>query len=356
MIILSHILLVGGGHAHLTILRSLLNEKISHKITLISASTYQYYSGMFSGFTEGIYQEDEIRINLQQLCERASIEFIEDTIDKIDPITKTVIGKSGTTYTFDLISFDIGSKSKAFNQNTIKPNYLFTEEISMFRSSEAPTVVGGGAAGVELALSTLAWRKAQNIKGDVILVSSSPLLTSYGYKASKKITSIAKLKGIKMVENERVEHVKATTIVTKNGMKVPYTHVLSLTGPTGHQLFQSLSANENGFLKVTDYLQHRKYAFIFGAGDCITLESNPTLPKNGVYAVRQGKVLWKNIKHYLSAEILTTFKPQKKFLSIMSTGNKEALLSYGNIVLHGKLPWRLKHFIDKKFIKQHELK
>ncbi|WP_264191411.1 FAD-dependent oxidoreductase [Metabacillus litoralis] len=351
---MSHILLVGGGHAHLTILRSLLSEKVSHKITLISASTYQYYSGMFSGFTEGVYHEEEIRINIQQLCQRASIEFIEDTIVTIDPIKRTVIGESATTYTFDIISFDIGSNGKAFNGNRIKPNYLFTEEISMFRSSEAPTIIGGGAAGVELALSTLAWRKAHTMKGDVTLVSSSPLLSTYGDKASKKIKNIALQKGLKIHENERVENVRATTIVTKNGREIPYTQILSLTGPTGHKLFQHLSPTDNGFLQVTDDLNHRKYPFIFGAGDCITLESNPTLPKNGVYAVRQGPILWENIKNYLSAEILSTFKPQRKYLSILSTGNKQALLTYGDIILHGKLPWRLKHFIDKKFINQHE--
>jgi NADH dehydrogenase FAD-containing subunit len=82
---LGHILLVGGGHSHLSIIRSLLKESIQHKITLISANTYQYYSGMFSGFTEGLYNEEEIRINLEVLCQKASIQFIEDTIISLDP-------------------------------------------------------------------------------------------------------------------------------------------------------------------------------------------------------------------------------------------------------------------------------
>ncbi|MCQ6277488.1 hypothetical protein JMM81_21745 [Bacillus sp. V3B] len=41
----------------------------------------------------------------------------------------------------------------------IKPNYLFDTSIQTFREQEHPVIVGGGASGVELALSILAWQK-----------------------------------------------------------------------------------------------------------------------------------------------------------------------------------------------------
>ncbi|XQY92958.1 NAD(P)/FAD-dependent oxidoreductase [Metabacillus sp. HB246100] len=350
---MSHIVLIGGGHAHLGILRSLRKKTIIHKVTLISPSSFQYYSGMFSGFTEGIYTEDDIRVNVQLLCQEANVQFIEDTIEQIDPQTKKVMGRKGS-YSFDLVSFNIGSTSKAFDTNKIKPNFHFTKEISIFRASERPVIIGGGAAGIELALSTLAWRRRHNEENPVILISSTPILSTYGEKASKRITDVARKKGLLIYENQRVKEVASTYILTDKEEKIPYSHVLPLTGPTGHELFKSCSSSHD-FLPVTSYLQHPTYPYIFGAGDCIEIEDDSTLPKNGVYAVRQGPVLWDNMNHYLENKPLNTFTPQKQFLSILSTGDKEGLLVYGTFSFHGRIAWKLKHYIDHKFMEKHRV-
>ncbi|MGD6794696.1 hypothetical protein [Metabacillus indicus] len=86
------VLLIGGGHAHLSILRSIIKEEKSKKyhITMISPSRYQYYSGMFSGFTEGIYSEEDIRIDIEDLCKIASVTFIKDTVLSIDSESATL--------------------------------------------------------------------------------------------------------------------------------------------------------------------------------------------------------------------------------------------------------------------------
>lgn len=159
---MADILLIGGGHVHLSILLALMKESTTHKVTLISSTRFQYYSGMFSGYTEGIYQEEKIRIDLRSLCQRSSVPFIKDTIISLDPNKKVVKGQSGMNYSFGVISFDIGSDimtKQQPNMTQIKPNYLFPNEIRAFRSSEKPVLIGGGSAGVELALSILAWRK-----------------------------------------------------------------------------------------------------------------------------------------------------------------------------------------------------
>lgn len=41
----------------------------------------------------------------------------------------------------------------------MKPNYLFPVHIEDIKKLPMPNVIGGGAAGIELALSILAWRK-----------------------------------------------------------------------------------------------------------------------------------------------------------------------------------------------------
>lgn len=356
---MGRILLIGGGHAHLSILRALLKEAISDEVTLISSNKYQYYSGMFSGYTEGLYKEEEIRIDLEQLCQKASVTFIKDTILSLDATQKIAKAQSGKPYSFDVVSFDIGSgtnqKWTQSNIINIKPNSLFPNEVGTFRSSEQPIVIGGGSAGVELALSTLAWRKENNKRKNVTLISSSPLLSSYGPAIARKIKTISTDKGLSFHENETVEHIRQNAIITDQGNKIEFTHVLPLLGPKASSIFKEfpLSTDSNGFLVVEDTLQNKEFPFIFGAGDCVTLKNYPLLPKNGVYAVRQGPILWKNLKRYMNNQNLLRFKPQKRFLSILSTGDKQGLLTYGRLTFYGKSAWNIKHFIDKRFMKKH---
>jgi NADH dehydrogenase FAD-containing subunit len=95
-------------------------------------------------------------------------------------------------------------------------------------------------------------------------------------------------------------------------------------------------------------LQSATYPFIFGAGDCVSLNEYQALPKNGVYAVRQCPMLWENIKRRINGNSLLSFKPQKKFVSILSTGNKSPLFTYGKVAIKGSWAWRLKNKIDSQ--------
>ena len=113
-----------------------------------------------------------------------------------------------------------------------------------------------------------------------------------------------------------------------------------------------LSTDDEGFLLVNDYLQSVDNPFVFGAGDCVSIKKYSRLSKNGVNAVRQGPILWDNIKSYMNGKELREFKPQKKYVAILSTVKKQALFTYGRFSIHSRLAWRLKHYIDDNFIKK----
>lgn len=353
------ILLVGGGHAHLGILRRIRMKAVDYQVTLISASTYQYYSGMFSGFTEGLYSEQEIRINLEELCQQSGVTFIKDTIVHVDATNRKLVGTTGIEYDFKLVSFDIGSSVGSFDgsikQIEIKPNYVFPNEIHTFRETAFPVVVGGGAAGVEMALSVQAWRLNNGYKPNVTVISSSRLLSSVSEKASSKIMNIAKQKGIVVYDQDEILETSGQQLTTKRGRRIACSQLLPLTGAKASTLFADSSLTlDNGFLLVESTLQVKDFPWVFGAGDCVSIRTNPELPKNGVYAVRQEPLLWGNINLYLTGKPLKTFVPQKKFLSILSVGQQQGLFTYGENAFYGRWAWRLKHSIDVKFMNKHK--
>ncbi|MFD1030630.1 FAD-dependent oxidoreductase [Metaplanococcus flavidus] len=356
------LVLVGGGHAHLHCLEQMNKQSLpGWRVLLISSSVHQYYSGMFSGFTEGVYTLEDIRIDLKRLCEKIGADFKADRIVSIDPHSRQLTGAHGSVYGYDLVSFDIGSITavpQGFQQqiSTIKPNHLFPEQLMRIREAVSPVIVGGGASGIELSFSIHAWRKQRQLPANVVLLSSTPLLHSQGNGVADTIEAIADRKALPYYTGEKVEQIDDDRVYTHNGRSFPQSDVLWLTGPSSTDLFKSsgVPTNHRGFLLVTNQLQSVEYPEMFGAGDCISIEENPNLPKNGVYAVRQGPILWHNLMNSAVSDKLKSFNPQKRYLSILSTGDGEALLTYGKRRIHGKLPWLIKQTIDRQFMKRYK--
>ncbi|MFC4712086.1 FAD-dependent oxidoreductase [Planococcus dechangensis] len=358
------LVLVGGGHAHLHCLEQLNNHALEDtQVLLISASRYQYYSGMFSGFTEGVYSLQDIRIDLAELCGKVGAVFIEDAVETIDPENKTLTCASGEMYGYDLVSFDIGSQidiPRNFLKHiaSIKPNYRFPDRLKQLRETAHPVIIGGGASGVELALAIQAWRRRHNLPLNTVLISSSALLLGLGRASSKKIEAVSQKKGLACYTGAKVESIDSQTLATSDGKSVTQSDVLWLTGPKSAELFTSsgLPTDDGGYLLVDETLHSVTHPDIYGAGDCVSIQRFPGLAKNGVYAVRQGPVLWHNLMASLTGGNLKKFTPQKRFVSILSTGDGEAFLSYGEKSFHGKIPWSLKQRIDRQFMKRyHEL-
>jgi pyridine nucleotide-disulfide oxidoreductase family protein len=358
---MKHLILVGGGHAHIYILKQLQHDRLPHtRITLISPDPYQYYSGMFSGYMEDKYDLEEIRIDLRLLCERANVQFITASADQLDIQTQEVLTCCGKRITYDLISFDVGSlamnpkipglkESGAF----IKPNYKVPQIKNSFETEERIVVVGGGLSGIEMSLSLQSKRNQLNRKVAVTLIHSGQLMKSYGRRISKQITDIVKNKGICLIENF-VNAVEGKHLILKHGNDLRFDKLLWLAGPTAPRIFKEsgLPVDAQGYLLVNDKLQSVSYPNIFGAGDCISIQSSPDLHKAGVYAVREAPILWNNLKQYLNGTTLKRYRPQSNYLSIISTGNEEALLIYQRLSFHGSWCWKLKRRIDTSFMEK----
>lgn len=357
------LVLVGGGHAHLHVLKELRHTQMPDvQVTLISADRYQYYSGMFSGYVEGLYGLDDIRIDLVRLCEAANIEYIQDRIEKIDPDGQEVFLSQGVRLGYDVISFNVGS----LTANTtipgvdehallIKPNHMISRINDISLTNGHLVVVGGGASGVEISLSLQAKRKAFGHQTPVTLISSGRLMEGAGKRVSTKIKEIIHNKGIRLIQNDPVVAINGDKLHLQSGNTAGYDQLIWLTGPAAQALFRNsgIPVDRNGYMLVTDNLASAAYPNIFGAGDCITLKSNPSLHKAGVYAVREAPILWLNLQSYLSNRQLQSYRPQSRYLSILSTGEEEALLLYGGKAFHGKWCWRLKRRIDQAFIQRY---
>lgn len=67
-----------------------------------------------------------------------------------------------------------------------------------------------------------------------------------------------------------------------------------------------------GYFRVNDFLQSTSHPNVFGGGDCITMETyahENFPPKAGVYAVRGGPFIAKNVVKFLEGKDLDKYVP-----------------------------------------------
>ena len=99
------LLLIGGGHAHVEVLRQFGNRAPSGCVaSLVSRDVMTPYSGMLPGLIAGHYTETEICIDLEPLCRRAGIELIHDIVRELDVAAGIATCASGRVLEFDLLS------------------------------------------------------------------------------------------------------------------------------------------------------------------------------------------------------------------------------------------------------------
>ena len=221
----------------------------------------------------------------------------------------------------------------------------------------AVAVVGGGAAGVEVALAVAALvEKRGKAHRITLLDSGGEILAGYSGRFRWRARRILAQRGIEVRTGERVAAVRAGEVETASGARVLSRLTVWLTGAVAWPLFRSsgLPLDERGFLLLDDALRSLGDPRIFAAGDCGTLASHPETPKAGVYAVREAPVLWESLKAAVRGGEPPRYEPQRGFLSILNTADGRALLDYQGIVSHSRWAWRLKDRIDRRFMARYQ--
>ncbi|WP_221565340.1 NAD(P)/FAD-dependent oxidoreductase [Alkalihalobacillus sp. TS-13] len=348
------LLLIGGGRAHLTLLKKLKNEtSMDCEITLLNPTSTTYHSDMFSGFVEGIYRLEDLEIDLADLTEKAGIRFVQGTALSIDVKQKMVLTEKGDILSFDVLSLAIGTRLKGMEMLPERDNiFLGTNQIVRFQKSDYKkgivVIVGGGRDSIEMSLAIQAWKQLYQDDGKVILAllpgEIEDVLTQ------DKMISIMQNAGIQ-IQKQKVIEVDDSALITEHDT-VSFGSLLWMTESQAPKIYKSskLPTDQEGYLVVEDTLQVKKFPFIFGAGNSVTIRNQPSLSQYGVIADRQGEVLFENLKGYLETGEGYHFHPTKPHLTMISLGHQTALLKYGPFSTTGKLAWKLKDKMDRTYI------
>lgn len=372
-VVAKDLVLIGGGHAHIIVLKQLAMQAVPGlRLTLISRDIHTPYSGMLPGFIAGHYDYDECHIDLGPLARLAGARLYHSQAQGIDLNSNRVILADRPTVNFDVLSINTGSRPNSINVAGVEEFAIAAKPIDHFLvkwqalqdkvlASKADfklVIVGGGAGGVELALATqhkihtlLAQAGDQPKRLKITLITKSEgIMFGHNSGVKKRFEAIFKQRDINIKANCSIIEVQATRLITANHRSVLADGVIWVTSASAPSWPQEsgLDVDEQGFIKVNQYLQSTSHSQVFAAGDIASL-IDPR-PKSGVFAVRQGAILKYNLTAAATQKPFKAYKPQKNFLSLVSSGDKYAIASRGSWSYQSAWLWTIKNWIDQQFM------
>ncbi len=377
--VLRDLVLVGGGHSHVGVLRMFaMRPEPGVRITVICTDIDTPYSGMLPGYIAGHYSFDDVHIDLAKLCAFAGARFYHDAVVGIDRERKLVLCRNRPPVPYDILSINIGStpqvqrvEGAAALSVPVKPIARFNQrwlalldQVRQWPMQRAPmtvAVVGGGAGGVELVLS-MQYRLRQEIKAlgrnpeslrFALFTASATVLPTHNAGVQQRFARVLRDRGVTVHTGAEVVKVSPGCLHTRDGRTWDADETLWVTQAGGPVWLQAtgLALNPNGFVRVNAQLQTLSDPDVFAVGDIADFTDRP-LEKAGVFAVRMGKPLTENLRRRLRGEPLKTYHPQRRWLSLISTGDRYAVASRGAMGFAGAWVWRWKDHIDRTFMRR----
>ncbi|MEM6386765.1 MAG: selenide, water dikinase SelD [Pseudomonadota bacterium] len=351
------IVLIGGGHAHALLLRAWGMDPLpGARLTLINPTATAPYTGMLPGFVAGHYGREDLEIDLVKLARFAGARLIFGQVTGMDRETRSVTMQGRAPIAYDYASFDIGITSDMPNLPGFAEHGVAAKPLGRFArhwrdhlaGSGGPIVViGGGVAGVELALAI---EHGLPDGTPVTVVEAENALRGVNAKTSDMLRQALERQGITLLENTTVKEVTADAVTLSGGGLLPAALTVGAAGARPFDWLNDTGLDlHDGYINVGADLRSTNDPRIFAVGDCAHLSASPR-PKAGVFAVRAAPALTHNLKAVASDRPLKPFKPQASYLKLISLGGKDAVADRGKQSFGGAWAWRWKDWIDRRFM------
>ena len=374
--VIKDVVLVGAGHAHVTVLRMFGMKPIPGvRFTLISRELHTPYSGMLPGLIAGHYGFDEAHIDTGPLARFAGARLYQDEIVDLDPAGRTLICRHRPPVPYDVLSLNIGSTPNTADIPGATEHAIPVKPIDGFlarfealkkrtlgrKGNTRVALVGAGAGGVELLLSVerrlereVALAGFDTTGLSFTLVSDeADILPRFPAAFRARFRAILATRGITIITGAPVLAAEAGRLILAGRAPIEADEILWTTQAAPARWLEGtgLPLDDSGFLKVDDMLRVAGHRDLFAAGDTIAFPSRE-LPKSGVYAVREGPVLADNIRRTLTGRTLRPFRPQREALYLVSTGERCAVGTRNGLTFEGAWVWHWKDWIDRRFMRK----
>lgn len=376
--VIKDIVLVGGGHAHVHVVKTFAMKPIPGvRLTLVARDVETPYSGMLPGLISDFYTFGQTHVDLQPLARLANARLLHDSAIGLDLDGRRVLMERHPSIAYDVLSIDIGSTPQAHSVEgalqhavPVKPisglYARWNELVTRVRTGEKVrrfVTVGVGAAGIEVTLAAR-HRLREILKAELgedpdslefTILGRGELLAEHNPSVRARFRRILEEQKVRLVTGVTVTRVAPGAVHAADGQSFSFDAAFWVTdaGAAPWIAKTGLATDPRGFVSIDETLRSRSHTDVFAAGDIAANPDHP-LPKAGVFAVRQGKILSENLPRAVLGRPLVRYRPQRAFLSLISAGGKYAVASRGRWAAEGAVMWRWKDAIDRRWMRMYQ--
>lgn len=364
---MKRLVLVGGGHAHVEVLRALGEAPPPDtQVTLVTPHPWLTYTGMLPGYIAGHYRLEDCTLDLTPLLRRAGIELRTTLATLVSAGARELVCSDGTVLPYDVLSLDVGSQPRIEgvegvlrHATVVRPLESLVAGWKELRQRAAAgtvgsvTLVGGGAAGVELAFAmNHALGGAAGAGPHVrVIADTATVLPEWPAGARRRAHRRLARAGVGVHAQGRVAKVGPGWVRLESGIEYASDAVFWAAGTAAPDWLRDsgVATDAGGYVLTNELLQSPSHPQVFAAGDCAVVRGHP-MPRAGVFAVRAGPVLAHNLVAALEGRPLRAHVPNPRYLALLATGERHAIGAWGPLAFSGRWAWRWKDRIDRAWI------
>ncbi len=311
-------------------------------------------------------------MDLLRLALAARVRLVPERATRVDVHTREIVTESGERVPADVAVLDVGGESAAREHagNAV----LAKPALSLARlgawldgdSGQARTLVlvGGGAAGTEIALNVSARFPREALR--VTLVEPADrLLPEFSASLGRRALQLLRERGVDVRLGAQAETAHARGVTLRGGEDLHADAVVWATGTGPHPLPRAsgLPLTHRGLVRVGRDLRVEGSEWLLASGDCAAVAGHEHLARSGVHAVKQGPALLANADLLVRAVErgddlarvrLAPWRPYPVAPYLVSTGASEALCALGPVGLRGRAFLALKHRADGRWLRRYD--
>lgn len=355
----THVVILGAGYGGLTTATKLQKSASASniQITLVNKNDYHYETTWLHEVSAGTIKDEKACYSIESLLNKKVMNFVKDTVVKIEPENKQVILENGTL-TYDYLVVSLGFESESFGiqglddhahpiTNIHSANKIFnhiTEQFATYKANpdkqDKPLTIvvgGGGFTGIEFLgeLTNKIPKLCKEFDIDknkvkiVCAVASPSILPGFDPKLIKYAIKKLEKKGVEFLMETAVKEVTAEGVKIAKGEHEDFIEtecVIWAAGVRGSSIVEASSLESGrGKVKVDDYLRAPGYDDVFVIGDCalvIDKKIDRPYPPTAQISMQEAHNLAKNITSLAKGKdklIPFVYKPKGTFCSLGHT-------------------------------------
>jgi selenide,water dikinase len=334
------LVLLGAGHAHLAVLRAFAaRAEPGLRLTVIAREARSFHMGMLPGLIRGDYDFAEAHVDLAPLAAAAGAQLVVAEATAIDPGRRAIRLNGLREIGFDLLSLDIGGVASmpADSGTPVRPIGGFLHRLDAVMATLPAggriAVIGGGAAGTELALAI---RRRFSVRVALVCAAPAPLTAAPPRARAIARTALTRA-GVELACGVRALGFGQGRLKLSDGSAMDADAALWATPAVGPPWLRAsgLACDAAGCVVVDATLASTSHPGIFAAGDRAA-----------------GPVLAQNLRRAAQGRRLRRWRSHRSAPTILGLGDGAALAWGYGIAVSGGAVWRWKDRIDRRWIAQ----